>query len=162
MAEATSRSAAQAGTADGGKKTTLGDLAERLEKALAKQASSLSGQLQLAADAESAPSPAINPAQSPTDSIEAWERGELTPSSQQAADAAPQAAPAPEEPEAEPDAAPDEQPRQSQAMLEDETDSGVIEFSDRKKASPGSKSSDSLEDEMARLLGELTDATSGR
>jgi hypothetical protein len=47
-------------------------------------------------------------------------------------------------------------------MLEDETDSGVIDFSDRKKTSPEDKPSDSLEDEMARLLGELTDGTSGR
>ena len=46
-------------------------------------------------------------------------------------------------------------------MLEDETDSGVIDFSDRKKAAPENKPSDSLEDEMARLLGELTGRNSG-
>lgn len=137
--------------ADGGEKTTLGDLAERLEQALAEQASSLSDQFKSAASTKPAPGPAQNPATS----IEAWERGELTPAGAQTADGAPEAAPSPA---AEPEAA----PRQSQALLEDETDPGVIDFSDRKKASSESKPSDSLEDEMARLLGELTGRTSGR
>jgi hypothetical protein len=142
-------------SADGAEKTTLGDLAERLEQALAEQASTLSGQLQKNADGKPAP----GPDEGPSASIEEWERGELASSDIQAAESTPEAVPsAATDPEATPDAA----PRQSQAMLEDETDSGVIDFSDRKKAAPESKPSDSLEDEMARLLGELTGGKSGR
>ena len=103
--------------------------------------------------------PAVEPAaatgQDPAASIEAWESGELAPSGPQAVGGAPDAVPSPSE---QPDAAPE----QTQAVLEDETDSGVIDFSDRKKASPEKKPSDSLEDEMARLLGELTGGKSGR
>ena len=142
--------------ADSGGKTTLGDLAERLEQALAEQASTLSEQLQAATDAKPMPRPAEStPAQKPAASIEAWESGELAPSGSQAVGGASKAAPSPA---VEPETA----PRQSQAMLEDETESGVIEFSDRKKTPPESKPYDSLEDEMARLLGELTGGTSGR
>jgi len=143
------------GMADGGVKTTLGDLAERLEQALAEQASTLSGQLKSDTDAKPAP----GPAQSPNASIEEWERGGSASSGAEAPDSTPEAAPSAD---ADPEAAPDAAPRQSQAMLEDETDSGVIDFSDRKKAAPENKSSDSLEDEMARLLGELTGRNSGR
>lgn len=150
-----SGSAAGAGIADSAGMTTLGDLAERLEKALAEQASTLSGQLQPTADAKPAPIPAQrDPAQIPAHSIEAWESGDLAPSGQQVAGDAPNAA---SSAAMEPETA----PRQSQAMLEEETDSGVIAFADGKKASPDDKPSDSLEDEMARLLGELTGETSG-
>ena len=150
-----SGSAAQAGTADGAVKTTLGDLAERLEQALAEQASTLSGQIQKAADAKPVPSPAEGRAVS----VEEWERGELTSPGAQPPGGAPEADAAAQ---ADPDAAPDATPRQSQAMLEDETDSGVIAFTDRVKAAPANKPSDSLEDEMARLLGELTSGKSSR
>jgi hypothetical protein len=151
---------ADSGTTDGSAKTTLGDLAERLEQALAEQASTLSGQLQKTADGKPAPGPVTaGPAQGPTTSIEAWESGELATSSPQEAAGEPDSVPPPD---AESEAQSDDAPRQSQAMLEDETDSGVIDFSDRKKAAPENKPSDSLEDEMARLLGELTGRTSGR
>ncbi len=123
--------------AEDGEKTTLGDLAERLEQALAKQASTLSGQIK----------PTAEPDQDRAVTVEAWESGELP--------AAPPAA-------ASADDAPQEPSRQSQAVLEGETDAGVIDFSDRKKASPESSSPESLEDEMARLLGELTGRSSGR
>ena len=155
-----SGSAVQADMADGGEKTTLGDLAERLEQALAEQASTLSGQIKPAAGAkpgaDAAPpdlgSP--DPDQDPDATVKAWESGELA-AAPQAAGAAPQAT-------ASADEAPEEPQRQSQAVLEGETDSGVIDFSDRKKTSPEGTSSESLEDEMARLLGELTGRTSGR
>ena len=142
------------GTADAGVKTTLGDLAERLEHALAEQASTLSGKLKPGADAKPAP----DPAQGPDASIEEWERGELASSGAGAPGSTPETAPSAD---ADSEVAPEPAPRQSQAMLEDETDSGVIDFSDRKKAAPENKPSDSLEDEMARLLGELTGRNSG-
>ncbi|HSG94066.1 MAG TPA: hypothetical protein VLA28_01000 [Afifellaceae bacterium] len=139
---------------DGGTKTTLGDLAERLEQALAEQASTLSGQLKPNADTKPAASHApADSAQNPAASIEAWESGELVSSGPPAADSEAGAAASLAE---QSGAGDDAEPRQSQAMLEDETDSGVIDFSDRKKASPEDAPSDSLEDEMARLLGELT------
>jgi len=127
---------------------------------LAEQASTLSGQIKPAAGAkpgaDAAPpdlgSP--DPDQDPDATVKAWESGELA-AAPQAAGAAPQAT-------ASADEAPEEPQRQSQAVLEGETDSGVIDFSDRKKTSPEGTSSESLEDEMARLLGELTGRTSGR
>jgi len=148
-----SGSTAQAGMADGAVKTTLGDLAERLEQALAEQASTLSGQVKSAAGAKPAPVTAEGRAAI----IEEWERGEVISSGAQPPDGPPEAN-ASAGAEAKPGAA----PRQSQAMLEEETDTGVIDFSDRKKAAPKDKQSESLEDEMARLLGELTGGKSVR
>ncbi len=150
---------ADSAVSDGDTKTTLGDLAERLEQALAEQASTLSGQLQPGDDAKPAPGPEPSAAQEPATSVEAWESGELAASGPQAAAVKPDVTPAQPAPS---ESTPESEPRQSQAMLEDETDSGVIDFSDRKKASPETKTSDTLEDEMARLLGELTGGSSGR
>jgi hypothetical protein len=153
--DATSRSTAQAGTTAGTVKTTLGDLAERLEQALAEQASTLSGQVKSAAGAKPAPVTAEGRATI----IEEWERGEVISSGALPPDGTPEADASAD---ADAEAAPGAAPRQSQAMLEEETDTGVIDFNDRKKAAPKDKQSDSLEDEMARLLGELTGGKSVR